>query len=190
MSGSAGSYSPTGTYRGCDTQSARRVLTKAPGEEQVNKTEKLGEAEYFLQRMRDVIEDRDHFKYNLSAFLSAARSVIQYIFEDTAIDYLDQCNGKVKRKADVWYCRTMECKILKYLRDKRDLNIHEGPIRTSAVYNVCSGPQGVQSSTRWFFKDWPGSEDTLEVCETGLQRIHAFVAEGRKLGHLDPLPKQ
>jgi hypothetical protein len=37
--------------------------------------EKLLKAEYFLQRMRENSSDRDAFKYNLSAFLSAVRSV-------------------------------------------------------------------------------------------------------------------
>ena len=37
--------------------------------------EKLLETRYFLQRMLENSSDRDAFKYNLSAFLSAARSV-------------------------------------------------------------------------------------------------------------------
>jgi hypothetical protein len=37
--------------------------------------QKLREADYFLRRMRENSSDRDAFKYNLSAFLSAARSV-------------------------------------------------------------------------------------------------------------------
>jgi hypothetical protein len=41
--------------------------------------EKLLEAQYFLQRMRENSSDRDAFKYNLSAFLSAARSVTFYM---------------------------------------------------------------------------------------------------------------
>jgi len=40
-----------------------------------NAREKLREAKYFLDRMRETQQDRDPFKYNLSAFLSAARSV-------------------------------------------------------------------------------------------------------------------
>ena len=37
--------------------------------------EKLLEAKYFLQRMREASSDREAFKYNLGAFLSAARTV-------------------------------------------------------------------------------------------------------------------
>jgi hypothetical protein len=36
---------------------------------------KLGEAQYFLGQMRDTVSDHEAFAYNLSAFLSAARSV-------------------------------------------------------------------------------------------------------------------
>ncbi len=39
---------------------------------------KLGEAEYFLSEMARVYENHRLFQYNLSAFLSAARSVLQY----------------------------------------------------------------------------------------------------------------
>jgi hypothetical protein len=45
-----------------------------------NAREKLREAKYFLDRMRETRPDRDPFKYNLSAFLSAARSV-RYVME-------------------------------------------------------------------------------------------------------------
>ncbi|MCD6209368.1 MAG: hypothetical protein J7J01_00480 [Methanophagales archaeon] len=37
--------------------------------------EKLLEARYFLEQMKERQSDQDAFKYNLSAFLAAARSV-------------------------------------------------------------------------------------------------------------------
>ena len=37
--------------------------------------QKYNEAEYFLEMMKDNDENRQRFEYNLSAFLSAARSV-------------------------------------------------------------------------------------------------------------------
>jgi hypothetical protein len=46
--------------------------------------EKLQEAMYFLQRMENEQADRDTFKYNLSAFLSAARSVTCYMQKEFA----------------------------------------------------------------------------------------------------------
>jgi hypothetical protein len=44
-----------------------------------NAREKLGEAKYFLDRMRESQPDGTAFKYNLSAFLSAARSVRNFL---------------------------------------------------------------------------------------------------------------
>ena len=41
--------------------------------------EKLREAEYFLQGMRENSSERDAFKYNLSAFLAAARSARKFL---------------------------------------------------------------------------------------------------------------
>jgi hypothetical protein len=46
--------------------------------------EKLLEAEYFLKQMKEVRADRAAFKYNLSAFLSAARSVTFYMQKEFA----------------------------------------------------------------------------------------------------------
>lgn len=46
--------------------------------------EKLKEAKYFYSRMKEERgqEDRESFKYNLSAFLSVARSVLQYALKE------------------------------------------------------------------------------------------------------------
>jgi PEP-CTERM motif len=44
----------------------------------MNELEKIREAEYFLGRMTEKRENRDAFRFNLSAFLSASRSVLQY----------------------------------------------------------------------------------------------------------------
>ena len=43
-----------------------------------NELEKIREAEYLLGRMTEEREIRDTFRFNLSAFLSASRSVLQY----------------------------------------------------------------------------------------------------------------
>ena len=47
----------------------------------MNELEKIREAEYFLGRMTEEREIRDAFRFNLSAFLSASRSVLQYALE-------------------------------------------------------------------------------------------------------------
>jgi len=40
-----------------------------------NTEDKLSEAKYFLERMKEHVMDREAFRYNLSAFLTAFRSV-------------------------------------------------------------------------------------------------------------------
>jgi len=49
----------------------------------MNERYKIGEAKFFLARMEESISDRDAFQFYLSAFLSAARSVIQYAREES-----------------------------------------------------------------------------------------------------------
>ncbi len=44
--------------------------------------DKLSEAEFFLERMRESQSDRDAFRYNLSAFLGAARSVRDFLHKE------------------------------------------------------------------------------------------------------------
>ena len=44
--------------------------------------EKLKEARYFVQRMETSVDDSELFQYDLSAFLSAARSVLRYALEE------------------------------------------------------------------------------------------------------------
>jgi hypothetical protein len=48
---------------------------------------KLEEAEYFLTKMREIRPDQEEFSFNLSAFLSSARSVPDYLLEDYNVKY-------------------------------------------------------------------------------------------------------
>jgi hypothetical protein len=52
-------------------------------EREMNERYKIGEARFFLARMKESISDRVAFRYYLSAFLSAARSVLQYAKEES-----------------------------------------------------------------------------------------------------------
>jgi len=49
----------------------------------MNERYKIGEAKFFLARMKESVSDRVAFRYYLSAFLSAARSVTQYAREES-----------------------------------------------------------------------------------------------------------
>ncbi len=94
--------------------------------------EKLNEAQYFLGRMKAVGNDREHFRWNLSAFLSAARSVTMIMnVQYTRFDgYKDWLTGKIK-EAD---SRTGG--IIKYLNEQRRLTVHIRPLKPSAFIEV------------------------------------------------------
>lgn len=49
--------------------------------------DKLEEAEYFLTKVREIRPDQKEFLFNLSPFLSAARSVPDYLLEDYNVKY-------------------------------------------------------------------------------------------------------
>lgn len=49
----------------------------------MNERYKIREARFFLARMEESLHDRETFRYYLSAFLTAARSVIQYAREES-----------------------------------------------------------------------------------------------------------
>jgi hypothetical protein len=85
----------------------------------MNETKKLQEAKYFLTKMEETREDPNSFVYNLSAFLSASRSVLQYVFNETR----KTANG------NQWYQSFVKSSnTLKFFKDKRDVNIHEKPV--------------------------------------------------------------
>jgi hypothetical protein len=49
----------------------------------MNERYKIGEAKFFLVRMEESLHDREAFRYYLSAFRTAARSVTQYAREES-----------------------------------------------------------------------------------------------------------
>jgi len=79
---------------------------------------KINEAKYFLGQMNIVVNDRAVFNFNLSAFLAAARSALQYAHKEA----IPQSGGQA------WYDGQVAAKpIVKFFKDKRDISIHEVP---------------------------------------------------------------
>jgi len=78
---------------------------------------KIAEAEYFLARMEENRDSHEYFYYNLSAFLSASRSVLQFALEE----------AKIKAGGQAWYDQIMQANtvLLGFMRDRRDENIHK-----------------------------------------------------------------
>lgn len=78
---------------------------------------KLGEAERALNRLRMQVNDQIAFEDNLSSFLTAARSVLQYVFNELKLPgrrwYADYISGH---------------NLLQLLSRQRNANIHRKPV--------------------------------------------------------------
>jgi len=173
----------------------------------------LGEAKYFYSQMSANFNDREKFTYNLSGFLSSARSVLQYALEE----------AKGRSGGQVWYDRRVSASnILSFFKDKRNVNIHDEPVRpiqnasvritakigisvsVSAVVRDANGniksqsssetpQQEAQSQTtekpaslevRYLFSDWTGAEDIMTLCQKYIGELDYFVNDGIEQGFL------
>ena len=80
---------------------------------------KLKEAQFFLNHMILQASDQSAFLYFLSAFLSASRSVLQYA----------RAESKRSQERLRWYDEQVSNNpVIRFLKSKRDINIHERPI--------------------------------------------------------------
>ena len=80
--------------------------------------QKLDEAEYFRRGMDRVANCPTSFRHELSAFLSAARTVMQYLTKEC------EKEGCLR-----WYEDKMDDQMFKFFRCLRNMNIHDHPIR-------------------------------------------------------------
>jgi hypothetical protein len=167
--------------------------------------EKLREATYFYSKMIEEQEDRDVFKFNLSAFLSSARSVMQYAKKE----------AETKKGGKKWYHDWMVSSlVLSFFKDKRDFNIHTAPISPRKHVNVTitevlhfsesvhivvrdkdgkvketrdiqenaqpgkEGEPSVRSESRYEFQDWSGGENVIGLCEKYIKELERVVHDG------------
>lgn len=180
----------------------------------MNEIEKIQEAEYFYAQMDREREVREHLKFNLSAFLSAARSVLQYALEE----------AQKHRRGQVWYELQMKSSpVLRFFKDKRDANVHVEPlvvradigihareqlgVRLSESVSIAMFEEGRQVgrydsrpaepgpeseaidqsatiTTVYRFGDWPGTEDVFQLCARYLNELRRIVADGQAKGYL------
>jgi hypothetical protein len=93
----------------------------------MNEIKKLEEAKYFYSKMFDEQMNKDGFIFNLSAFLSAARSVLQYALKEASTNLGGQ----------KWYDKVMvSSPVLTFFKDERDINIHTEPTLPKAHYTL------------------------------------------------------
>ncbi len=150
--------------------------------------EKLAEARYFRAGMDRNANDLTPFKCELSAFLTAARTVLQYL--------RDEC-GNAGRQG--WYDNKMADQMFRFMGCQRNVNIHERPIEprqnvTSTVEervvlrdsfsitttdehgNVVQHeeiettlpeavPTEIERTVEYRFADWTGQEDVPALCD-------------------------
>jgi hypothetical protein len=100
---------------------------------------KIEEAEYFLTGIANAANDPTATRYQASAFLTAARSVLQYAREE----------AMVKAGGQQWYDNAVvRDPVVKFLKDHRDINVHERPLpmRTHISIEVPAGVLTFQST--------------------------------------------
>jgi hypothetical protein len=172
---------------------------------------KLAEARHFYFRMLAELNDREIFTYNLSAFLSSARSVMQYALEE----------AKPKTGGQQWYDSQMAASpVLSFFRDKRDINVHFEPLKPVQHTNIAvtttvhlsasvsithldaNGNMLYQSppethepeprtpdappvvTTRYRFADWADSENVMTLSQMYLDELQRVVEDGVRNGFL------
>jgi hypothetical protein len=174
----------------------------------MHEREKLNEAKYFLRHMEASVNSPDAFQYELSAFLSAARSVLQYALEES----------KQKPNGQRWYeTQVSGSTILKFFKDKRDINIHTKPVGLSRLISVSDtlhvsisesarieitredGIKEIRESKEeprktnpiessaevkicYILPDWDGPEDAIQLSRQYLTALEAFVNAGTAFG--------
>jgi len=172
----------------------------------MNEKVKIQEAKFFLSLMVKERENREAFKYSLSAFLTAARSVMQYALKE----------AKRKSGGLGWYKNRMaKSLILRYFTRKRNFNIHFDPVEpqksawieskepvslSGSLHIVLKDKNGKVIETRdiletqpqpekagessfrsgltYNFEDWSGGEDVLTLSAMYIQELEKVVEDG------------
>jgi hypothetical protein len=173
----------------------------------VNEDAKLQEARYFLRRMDEEIADPEIFRYHVSAFLSAARSVCQYACKEAS------ASGSGAK----WYQAYVTGNhLLSFFKTERDLNIHTRPVALGGNVDVYAADsarlsdqatattfdaQGELTQTasslpedpdpvgepplhlvfRYEFADCHDPDEVPLLCRRYLATVEALVVEGRRL---------
>ena len=172
---------------------------------------KFKEMKHFYSKMIEEQEHRENFVYNLSAFLSSARSILQYALLE----------AETKPGGKWWYDnRISSSPIIKFFKDKRDINIHEEPINPLVYFKkIIKGmlrlsgslsliaydkegniiqqyssdkPDPTQKESqsqevreiKYNFKNWGGSDDVLTLCQSYIQELENVIKDGLNKGFI------
>src|SRR6266567_1640060 len=154
------------------------------------------EAAYFLGQMGSTLQDPEVFRFNLSAFLSAARSIAQYALKE----------AQTKPQGQTWYEDFVkQDRFMRFFASKRDANIHDQIVQLDGhvdVYVKDAAHVGERALVEKFDRDgnlieavsaepgadpdaeWAGSEEIPELSDRYLESLRSFVADGRTRGIL------
>lgn len=179
----------------------------------MNEQAKLDEAVHFRRQMKATEHDPEDFKHNVSAFLTAARSVLMYA----------RLEAESKPMGQAWLDRRMsDSQLLQFFKKQRDLSVHHEPVslerrvditinehiavgesfsieligpdgkvkerRDSAPAAVVPAPRTATTTTEhcYWFQEWEGTDQVDKLCDRLLMELHDVVADGRKRGFLTP----
>jgi hypothetical protein len=158
----------------------------------MNEQSKIDEAIYFLTGIQRAVDDQQATRYEVSAFLSATRSVLQYALKEAA--------GKAGGQR--WYDQIIKVdSVVDFLKDSRDINVHERPVPmlTHTTFHVGTAAMSISSSSatplappeppaprsyRYEFKGWSGPEGVAALCARYLNEVTRIVADGQAQGFL------
>jgi len=171
--------------------------------------DKYSEAKYFLEKMKENISDPDAFRYNLSAFLAAARSVTFVLQKEFKKEGFNEWyDEKVKEMK--------EDGLMKFMNEKRVVTIHKEPIKPLGRHSVSIGmsvyitesveikhirdgkvieerkissepkvdntKENIEKKHRYFFQDYPsGEKEIIPTCEEYLSKLYQILEEADKL---------
>jgi len=164
-----------------------------------NARDKLNEAKFFLEEMRRVSGMPDQFRYMLTAFLAASRSVTQIMQKEFSAKtgFSDWYRKKQKEMED--------SHILKYLHRQRSITYHERPVLpylisitgqianstgmnivltgTGSTLDLTSGfvdMPTIQPTTvvRYYFDDIPSKDkDVITICREARDTLEKILDE-------------
>jgi len=166
-----------------------------------NTRDKLSEAKHFLEGMRRVSSDPDKFRYELTAFLAASRSITLIMQKEFArkfgfADWYIQKQNYMKREPT-----------LKYLHRQRNISHHEHPVLSyspraigqscdySGVHVVLTGTGSnlnldsfvdlpsspimpPDTTIKYYFDDIPNKDkDVILICQEAINVLEKIVGD-------------
>lgn len=154
----------------------------------MNERFKYGEASYFAGHLADPAIEYTKFRYELSAFLSASRSLLQFARHQV----------KQRRGGLEWYDSWVRKEpLIVFFRNQRNDNVHRSPVQVPRVFrkvvsdHITIGEDlripltHVSTEVEYRFDSWPGPESAVELIQQYLVTLDRFLVVGVSEGWLE-----